>query len=106
MLQRNRISTGWYDKFMKRQTYLSLCKGDPGANDRMDAVTSQAIKHYFNSLEKTLKDKQICSNLQCQSNWDGLRTPSAKGSLSKGAKKVKSCTSGNKAQTTVVLGLC
>ena len=37
---------------MKRQNYLSLRKGDPAANDRMDAVTSQAIKHYFNLLEK------------------------------------------------------
>ena len=44
---------------MKRQTYLSLCKGDPAANDRMDAVASQAIKHYFNLLEKTLKDNNV-----------------------------------------------
>ena len=55
ILQKDRIS----DKFMKRQTYLSLRKGDPAANDRMDAVTSQAIKHYFNLLEKTLKDNNL-----------------------------------------------
>ena len=42
ILQKDRISA---DKFMKRQNYLSLCKGDPAANDRMDVVTSQAIKH-------------------------------------------------------------
>ena len=59
ILQKDRISTGWYDKFMKRQTYLSLRKGDPAANDRMDAVTSQAIKYYFNLLEKTLKDNNL-----------------------------------------------
>ena len=63
ILQKDRISTGWYDKFMKRQTYLSLCKGDPAANDRMDVVTSQVIKHY---LEKILKDNNLLtSNLQC-----------------------------------------
>ena len=55
ILQKDRISTGWYDKFMKRQTYCSLCKGDPAAIE-MDVVTSQAIKHYFNLLKKTLKD--------------------------------------------------
>ena len=37
----SRISQGWYEKFMKRQTYLSICKGDPAANEM--AVTSQAI---------------------------------------------------------------
>ena len=56
ILQKDRISTGWYDKFIKGQNYLSIRKGDPAANDRMDAVTSQAIKHYFNLLEKALKD--------------------------------------------------
>ena len=59
ILQKDRISVGWYDKFMKRQNYLSLRKGDPAANDRMDAVTSQAIKHYFDLLEKTLKDNNL-----------------------------------------------
>ena len=39
ILQKDRISAGWFDN---RQNYLSLCKGDPIANDRMDVVT-QAI---------------------------------------------------------------
>ena len=43
ILQKDRISAGWYDKFMKRQNYLSLHKGDPAANDRMDAVTSHVV---------------------------------------------------------------
>ena len=59
ILQKDRISSGWYEKFMKRQTYLSLRKGDPAANDRMDAVTSQALKHYFDLLEKTQKDNNL-----------------------------------------------
>ena len=37
---------------MKKQTYLSLHKGDPAANDRMDA-------DYFDLLEKTLKDNNL-----------------------------------------------
>ena len=59
ILQKGRISQGWYEKFMKRQTYLSLYKGDPAANDRMDGVTSQAIKNYFDLLEKTLNDNNL-----------------------------------------------
>ena len=59
ILQKDRLSARWYDKFMKRQNYLSLRKGDPAANDRMDAVTSQAIKHYFKILKKTLKDNNL-----------------------------------------------
>ena len=43
---------------MKRQTCLSLCKEDIAANE-MDVVTSQTITHYFNLLEKTLKDKNL-----------------------------------------------
>ena len=31
ILRKDRITQGWYEKFMKRQTYLSLCKGDPAA---------------------------------------------------------------------------
>ena len=42
---------------MKRQTYLSICKGDPAANEM--AVSSQAITNYFDLLEKTLKDNNL-----------------------------------------------
>ena len=102
ILQKDRISAGWYDKFI----YLSLRKGDPAANDRMDAVTSQAIKHYFNLLEKTLKDNNLLNKPAQIYNVDetGMayehRPP--KVVTLKEQKKVNSRTSGNKAQTTVV----
>ena len=57
ILRKDRISQGWYEKFMKRQTYLSICKGDPAANEM--AVSSQAITNYFDLLEKTLKDNNL-----------------------------------------------
>ena len=56
-LRKDRISQGWYEKFMERQTYLSICQGGPAANEM--AVTSQVITQYFNSLEKTLKDNNL-----------------------------------------------
>ena len=45
ILRKDRISQGWYEKFMERQTYLSI---DPAANEM--AVTSQAITHYFDFI--------------------------------------------------------
>lgn len=45
-LRKDRISKGWYQKFMKRHSQLSLGRGDPTANDRTDAVTSQAINNF------------------------------------------------------------
>lgn len=52
VLRTEKISHGWLNKFMKRQSYLSVRKGDAAANIRMDAVTAKAIKHYFDLLEK------------------------------------------------------
>ena len=89
ILQKDRITQGWYEKFMKRQTYLSLCKGDPAANE-MDAVTSQAIKHYFDLLEKTLKDNNL------------LNKPAQIYNVDETGMAYEHCASGNKAQTTLV----
>ena len=49
-LRKNKITHGWFDSFMKWQPYLSLHKGD-----RMDAVTSAAINHYFDLLKDVLE---------------------------------------------------
>ena len=72
----------------------------------MDAVTSQAIKHYFNLLEKTLEDNNLLNKPAQIYNVDetGMayeHCPPKVVTL-KGQKKVKSRTSGNKAQTTVM----
>ena len=90
-MQKDRISQGWYEKFMKRQTYLSLCKGDIGANE-MNAVTSHAITHYFNLLEKTLKHNNLLNEPAQIYNVDetGMAYEHNKGK------------SKNKAETTVV----
>ena len=37
-------------------------QGDPAANNRMDAVTSQAVKQYFDLLEKTLRDNNLLNS--------------------------------------------
>ena len=43
ILRKDRITQ---EKFMKRQTYLSLCKGDPAANNRMNAIGCKAMGTY------------------------------------------------------------
>ena len=65
---------------MKRQTYLSLCKGDPAG----------IIKYYFDLLEKTLKDNNL------------LNKPTQIYSVDETGMDYEHHGSGNKAQTTVV----
>ena len=92
ILRKGRISQGWYEKFMKTQKYLSLCKGDPAANDRMDGVTSQAIKNYFDLLEKILKDNNLLNKPAQIYNVDETEM----------AYEHKKAKSRNNAQTMVV----
>ena len=44
---------------MKRQPYLSLRKGDAAANVRLDAITPEAVKHYFDVLDQTLQENNL-----------------------------------------------
>ena len=54
-LRKNKITHGWFDSFMKRQPYLSLRKGDVTAHDRIDTITPEALKHYFDLLKEVLQ---------------------------------------------------
>ena len=44
---------------MERQPQLSLCKGDPTAHVRMNAVTKDVIEGYYNLLEETLCEHDL-----------------------------------------------
>ena len=44
---------------MKRQPYLSLRKGDAAANVQLDAITPEAVKYYFDLLDKTLQENNL-----------------------------------------------
>ena len=58
-LRKDRITHGWYNRFMKRQPYLSLHKGDAAANVQLDAIMPEAVKHYFNLLDKILQENNL-----------------------------------------------
>lgn len=55
----DRVSDGWWRRFMQRQPTLSLCRGDPTAHVCMDATNKEAITNYFDLLEKTLQKKTL-----------------------------------------------
>ena len=46
---------GWWAKFMKRHSELSLRTSDPLSHRRSNAVSQQALNHYFELLKKTLE---------------------------------------------------
>ena len=46
ILRRNDITQGWWQRFLERQKYLTLCRGDNTAHVRMDAVNADTMKHY------------------------------------------------------------
>ena len=48
------MSNGWYYRFMSRQGDLTLRRGDPTANVRMDCLNEEIMEDYFIMLKKTL----------------------------------------------------
>ena len=57
---RERISDGWFRRFLERQPHLCLSKGDSTATVRMDAMTNQeALDNYFQLLHEVLEKKQL-----------------------------------------------
>jgi len=73
VLRKDRITHGWWQKFVQRQGDLSLRRGENISNIRMDAVNVDTMRHYFDLLETTLKvnrngiffDKYVCLVMQC-----------------------------------------
>ena len=55
-LKTNKVTDGWWRRFMERQPQLSLRRGDATAHVRMNAVNKEAIEGYFDLLEETLKE--------------------------------------------------
>ena len=50
-----RVSNGWYYRFMERQDHLTLQKGDPIANIKMDCMTEEKMTNYFDMLKLALE---------------------------------------------------
>ena len=54
MLRSDRISQGWWHRFLQRQKDLSLRQGDSTAHVCMDAMNRETMDQYFTLLHDTL----------------------------------------------------
>ena len=61
-LRKEKISHGWWNRFLQRQGDLSLRRGDSTAHVRMDAVNKETIDHYFALLKEVLDTHNLADN--------------------------------------------
>ena len=106
MLKGVNISHGWVDNFMKRHPELALRKGDATAEVRMNSVTTENMKSYYDLLEEILEKHNLKTSPGQIYNVDetgmSLDQKPPKVVVKKGQKKVRYRTSGNKSQITVI----
>ncbi len=100
------ISNGWWEKFLKRNPFLSLRTGDSTAGVRMDAVNTENMDMYFDLLRSVFDDFGFDQFPEAIYNMDETGVPLTprppKIIAKKGQKKVRYRTSGQKAQITVI----
>lgn len=108
ILKSDRITDGWFESFMRRNPCpgLSLRKGDPTANVRMDCLNETSLNNYFDLLKSVLTDNNLMNSPGQIYNVDetGMplnhRPPNVV--AKRGQKKVRTRTTGDKSQVTVV----
>ena len=108
LLKVERISEGWWRRFLERQADLSLRRGDNTAHVRMDAINTETLDQYFSLLEDTLITHDLVNKPSQLYNVDETgvpfnpRPPNIVATKGRKTKKVRYCTSGRKGQLTVV----
>ena len=107
ILKKQKISDGWFRRFIERQPKLALRKGDRTAFVRMDAMKKQEeLDNYYICLKSILVDNNLMDKPGQIYNVDESGMPlehrSPRVLAKKGQRKVRYCTSGNKSQVTVV----
>ncbi len=108
LLRSERISEGWWRRFLERQSDLSLRQGDSTAHVRMDAINRETLDQYFSLLHDTLKTHHLLNKPSQLYNVDesGMpfnpRPPKVVSARGRKTKKVRYRTSGKKGQVTIV----
>ena len=106
VLRGEKISDGWFRRFLERKPKLSLRRGDATANVRMEALDIETKNEYFKSLEETLKEHDLINSPGQIYNVDETGVPldhkPPNVVARRGQKKVRYRVSGNKKQITVV----
>ena len=105
-LKGERVSNGWWDKFLRRNPTLRLRIGDSTAGVRFDAINTENMDNYFKLLKDTYDQYDFADNPECIFNMDETGMPLCprppKVIARKGQKKVRYRTSGQKSQVTVL----
>ena len=65
-----RISSGWWDNFMKRNPSLCLRCGDSTAGVRMEPVDTENINDYFDLLQDVFEKKRFANHPEAIYNMD------------------------------------
>jgi len=106
VLRKERITDGWWEKFMKRREELSLRRADSTAHVRMDSVNNESIKYYYDLLEATLDENHLHSSPGQIYNMDETGVPldprPPNVITKRGQKKVRYRQSGKKEQISVI----
>ena len=103
LLRKEKISDGWFRRFLERQPHLCLCKGDRTAAVRMEAMNNQsALDNYFIELKSILDENELGDKPGQIYNMDESGVPldhcSPRVLARRGQKKVRYCSTGNKSQ--------
>lgn len=69
VLRKDKISNGWWRRFIERQPELSLRRADSTAHIRMDSINRESITEYFDLLESTLMKTGMKKFLMQKSIW-------------------------------------
>ena len=106
VLKSQKITEGWWRRFLQRQPDLSLRRGDTTAHVRMNAVNKKTMEQYISLLNDVLDEHELHTKPSQIYNVDesGIpfdpRPPNIV--ATKGTKKVRYRASGRKGQVTIV----
>ena len=106
-LRNNKISDGWFRRFLERNPMLSLRKGDSTAAVRMNALEDkERLDSYFDLLKEVLEENDLmdrpCQIYNVDESGMPLEQRPPRLLVKRGQRKVRYRTSGNKSQVTVV----
>ena len=103
ILKSEKVTDGWWRRFMERQPQLSLRRGDPTAHVFMNAVNKEG---YFALLEETLNEHDLMNSPSQLYNMDESGVPLDSHPPNVIAKRVQKNvryrTASNKDQITVI----
>ena len=106
VLKSDRISDGWWRRFLERKPQVALRRGDPTAHVRMDAINREGIQQYYELLKDVLDEHDLIDHPERIYNMDETGMPfdprPPKVAAPRGLKKVRYRSTGKKGQITIV----